>query len=267
MEFKIGDQVLLHRTKAEKQWSRKFNPKWDSSFHIHEALGNGAYKLRLKNRILKKVVHGNWLKIYHVKQELSLSVSQLGTQISLIRPEDILQDLEPIIYKDKNRRGEDESSIRTKCFLSYPPPERQCGRKNCLRVGGGKEGDKEREKGYKRRYLVPELKEIKEALAHGTELPETGEWTPDNAQEWKKSLPPAYWFYKIGEQLDLKTLYEDLSQKTFNKEAIQQVEKFVGKNNLTLHYKAVYRLYATFQHCPNVLLNGSIKTIIVNSIG
>ncbi|KAG9303940.1 hypothetical protein G9A89_005850 [Geosiphon pyriformis] len=86
--------------------------------------------------------------------------------------------------------------------------------------------------------------------------------TPDNAQEWKEKLPPAYWFYKIGEQLDLKTPYKDLSQKTFNKEAIQQVKKFIGKNNLTLYYKAVYRLYAAFQHCPNVLLNGSMKTII-----
>ncbi|KAG9286070.1 hypothetical protein G9A89_022747 [Geosiphon pyriformis] len=131
MEFKIGDQVLLHRTKAEKQWSGKFDPKWDGPFHIHEVLGNGAYKLQLKDRILKKVAHGNWLKIYH---------------------------------------------------------------------------------------------------------------------------------------LDLKTPYEDLSQKTFNKEAIQQVKKFVGKNNLTLHYKAAYRLYAVFQHCPNVLLNGFMKTIMVNSI-
>ncbi|KAG9286175.1 hypothetical protein G9A89_010189 [Geosiphon pyriformis] len=97
MEFKIGDQILLHHTKVEKQWSRKFDPKWDSLFHIYKALGNGAYKLQLENRILKKIAHGNWLKIYHAKQELSSSVLQLGTQISLIRLEDISQDLEPII--------------------------------------------------------------------------------------------------------------------------------------------------------------------------
>ncbi|KAG9307630.1 hypothetical protein G9A89_023195 [Geosiphon pyriformis] len=97
MEFRIGDQVLLHHTKAKKQWSGKFDPKWDNLFHIHKALGNGAYKLRLEDRILKKVVHGNWLKIYHVKQESSSSIPQLGTQISLIRPENIPRDLEPII--------------------------------------------------------------------------------------------------------------------------------------------------------------------------
>ncbi|KAG9302358.1 hypothetical protein G9A89_011784 [Geosiphon pyriformis] len=27
VEFKIGDKVLLYCTKAEKQWSRKFDPK------------------------------------------------------------------------------------------------------------------------------------------------------------------------------------------------------------------------------------------------
>ncbi|KAG9287979.1 hypothetical protein G9A89_017574 [Geosiphon pyriformis] len=148
MEFKIGDQILLHYTKTEKQWSGKFDPKWDSPFHIHEALENRAYKLQLEDKILKKVAHGN-------------------------RPEDIPRDLEPIIV-------------------------------------------------IKTRYLVPELEKIKEALARGTKLSKTGEWTPDNVQKWKERLPPAYWFYKIGEQLDLKTPYKDLSQKTFNKEAIQQ---------------------------------------------
>ncbi|KAG9307269.1 hypothetical protein G9A89_017097 [Geosiphon pyriformis] len=128
------------------------------------------------------------------------------------------------------------------------------------KIAFGQEVEKKEAKNEKK------LEEIKQALAHGTELPETGEWTPDNTQEWKERLSPAYWFYKIGEQLNLKTPYEDLSQKMFNKEAIQQIKKFVEKNNLTLHYKAAYRLYVTFQHCPNVLLNGSMKIIMVNSI-
>ncbi|KAG9299802.1 hypothetical protein G9A89_013162 [Geosiphon pyriformis] len=137
MEFKIEDQVLLHCTKAEKQWSEKFDPK-----------------------ILKKVTHGNRLKIYHVKQESLLSVPQLGTQILLIRPEDIPQDLEPIII------------IKT-----------QYWKKNCLWAEGGKERGKEQEKDYKRKYLVPKLEKIKKALARGTKLPKTGEWTSDNAQK------------------------------------------------------------------------------------
>ncbi|KAG9292233.1 hypothetical protein G9A89_023953 [Geosiphon pyriformis] len=59
MKFKIEDQVLLHCTKAKKQWSEKFDPKWNGPFHIHKALGNKAYKLQLKDRILKKVAHEN----------------------------------------------------------------------------------------------------------------------------------------------------------------------------------------------------------------
>ncbi|KAG9288093.1 hypothetical protein G9A89_017688 [Geosiphon pyriformis] len=178
MEFKIGDQVLLHHTKAEKQWSGKFDPKWDSSFHIHEALGNRAYKLRLENRILKKVAHGNWLKIYHVKQELSSSVPQLGTQISLIRPEDIPRDLEPIIrYGTKIRAREEKTRVQLK--LNIPSPTHHLkgnmGGKIAFRWGVEKKKAKNKKK----------LEEIKQALVYGTKLPETGEWTPDNAQEWK----------------------------------------------------------------------------------
>ncbi|KAG9305751.1 hypothetical protein G9A89_005149 [Geosiphon pyriformis] len=59
VEFKIGDKVLLHCTKVEKQWNEKFDPKWDRPFHIEEILGNGAYKLRLDNKILTKAAHGD----------------------------------------------------------------------------------------------------------------------------------------------------------------------------------------------------------------
>ncbi|KAG9307525.1 hypothetical protein G9A89_003848 [Geosiphon pyriformis] len=87
------------------------------------------------------------------------------------------------------------------------------------------------------------------------------EWTPDSTQEWKKRLPPIYWFYKIGEQLDLENSYGDYNQKTFNKEAIQQVEEFIERSNLILHYKTACQLYTAFQYCPNVLLDGSLKKI------
>ncbi|KAG9305430.1 hypothetical protein G9A89_021148 [Geosiphon pyriformis] len=108
-------------------------------------------------------------QILKLSKQLFETIQKSTSQI------EITIDKKEIWYKDKSRRGKDKSSIRTKCFLPYPPPERQCERKNCLRAGGGKEGGKEREKNYKRRYLVPKLEEIKQALAHGTKLPETGE--------------------------------------------------------------------------------------------
>ncbi|KAG9302675.1 hypothetical protein G9A89_007379 [Geosiphon pyriformis] len=47
VEFKIGDK------------SRKFDPKWDRPFYIEKILENGAYKLRLNNKILTKAAHGD----------------------------------------------------------------------------------------------------------------------------------------------------------------------------------------------------------------
>ncbi|KAG9292795.1 hypothetical protein G9A89_006356 [Geosiphon pyriformis] len=154
--------------------------------HHHRNIDNGQ-QIKLENSniySIRKAARNNRNfnmdlsdQILKLSKQLFETIQKSTSQI------EITIDKKEIWYKDKSRRGEDESSIRTKHSLPYPPPKRQCGKKNCLQAGGGKKGGKERKKGYKRRYLVPELKEIKEALAHGTELPETGEWTPDNAQE------------------------------------------------------------------------------------
>ncbi|KAG9284577.1 hypothetical protein G9A89_004619 [Geosiphon pyriformis] len=56
-EFKVGNKVLLYRTKAEKQWSEKFEHKWDGPVFVHKILENGSYKLRLDGKILAKVAH------------------------------------------------------------------------------------------------------------------------------------------------------------------------------------------------------------------
>ncbi|KAG9299562.1 hypothetical protein G9A89_020733 [Geosiphon pyriformis] len=90
VEFKIGDKVLLHYTKTEKQWSGKFNPKWNGPFHIEEILGNRAYKLRLDNKILTKAAHGNQLKPYHnITLPSTSNIPQLGVQKILVQPEEI----------------------------------------------------------------------------------------------------------------------------------------------------------------------------------
>ncbi|KAG9293991.1 hypothetical protein G9A89_019329 [Geosiphon pyriformis] len=96
-KFKVGNKVLLHRTKIEKQWSGKFENKWDEPFYIYEILDNGSYKLRLNDKILAKVAHGDKLKHYHSRNNPEPLISQIGTHSPLINPEDILQNLEPII--------------------------------------------------------------------------------------------------------------------------------------------------------------------------
>ncbi|KAG9295673.1 hypothetical protein G9A89_002991 [Geosiphon pyriformis] len=101
-EFKIGNKVLLHRTKAEKQWSGKFESKWDGPFFIHEVLGNGSYKLRLNDKILAKVAHGDHLKYYNFRNNPEPLIPQIGTHFPLINPEDILRNLEPIIVIEQS---------------------------------------------------------------------------------------------------------------------------------------------------------------------
>ncbi|KAG9287916.1 hypothetical protein G9A89_017511 [Geosiphon pyriformis] len=90
VEFKIGDKIFLHCTKAEKQWSGKFNFKWDRPFHIEEILRNRTYKLRLDNKILTKAAHRDRLKPYHNIILSSISnIPQLEVQKILVQPEEI----------------------------------------------------------------------------------------------------------------------------------------------------------------------------------
>ncbi|KAG9289990.1 hypothetical protein G9A89_010296 [Geosiphon pyriformis] len=51
-KFKVGNKVLLHRTKTEKQWSGKFEHKWDRPFYIYKILDNRAYKYFLIGKTL-----------------------------------------------------------------------------------------------------------------------------------------------------------------------------------------------------------------------
>ncbi|KAG9290766.1 hypothetical protein G9A89_011729 [Geosiphon pyriformis] len=86
-----------HQTKAEKQWSGKFEHKWNRSFFIHEILRNRSYKLRLNDKILAKVAHRDRLKHYYSRTHPEPSISQIGTHSLLVNFEDILQNLEPIV--------------------------------------------------------------------------------------------------------------------------------------------------------------------------
>ncbi|KAG9286978.1 hypothetical protein G9A89_001216 [Geosiphon pyriformis] len=96
-EFKVENKVLLHRTKAEKQWSGKFENKWDGPFYIHKILDNRSYKLRLDDKILAKVVHEDKLKHYHSRNNSETLIPQIGTHSLLINSENIPRNLEPII--------------------------------------------------------------------------------------------------------------------------------------------------------------------------
>ncbi|KAG9303097.1 hypothetical protein G9A89_005055 [Geosiphon pyriformis] len=96
-EFKVGNKVFLHETKAEKQWSEKFEHKWNGPFYIHEILDNKSYKLRFDDKVLAKVTHKNRLKYYYSRNNSESLILQIGIHFSLINPKDIYQNLESII--------------------------------------------------------------------------------------------------------------------------------------------------------------------------
>ncbi|KAG9298265.1 hypothetical protein G9A89_002753 [Geosiphon pyriformis] len=71
VEFKIEDKVLLHYTKD--------------------------------NKILTKAAHSDRLKsYYHIVSSSTSNISQLGVQRILVQPDEISQDLEPIIIIGPN---------------------------------------------------------------------------------------------------------------------------------------------------------------------
>ena len=73
--YSIGDKVLLEESSLLTSYSAKLNPKFTGPYYVHDVCGNGIYKLRTIcgenskkpkgiERVLKKAVHGNWLKKY-----------------------------------------------------------------------------------------------------------------------------------------------------------------------------------------------------------
>ena len=65
-KLKIGDQVLVERTWLKNNFSAKLENKWIGPYYVHNALKDNVYKLRiLDGKLVKNVIHGNRLKLYH----------------------------------------------------------------------------------------------------------------------------------------------------------------------------------------------------------
>ncbi|KAG9289626.1 hypothetical protein G9A89_014361 [Geosiphon pyriformis] len=58
----------------------------------------------------------------------------------------------------------------------------------------------------------------------------------------------------------------DKTKQLFDTTILQQLEQFVGKNNLTTQAKAIYQLHMGFQDRPEILLNLEIDSITVNQM-
>jgi len=69
-KLKIGDLVLVERTWLKTNFSAKLENKWIGPYFIHDVLKDNVYKLRtIEGKLVRNLVHGNRLKIYHEKND------------------------------------------------------------------------------------------------------------------------------------------------------------------------------------------------------
>ncbi|KAG9290266.1 hypothetical protein G9A89_022242 [Geosiphon pyriformis] len=76
-------------------------------------------------------------------------------------------------------------------------------------------------------------------------------------------------------QKRLENVVNKITQKTYQKNLdllfdttiLQQLEHFVGKNNLTTQARAIYQIHTAFQDRPEILLNKAIDTVTSNQLG
>ena len=69
-KLKIGNQVLVEQTWLKGNLLAKLENKWIGPYFIHDVLKDNVYKLRtLEGQLVKNIVHGNRLKIYHEQRQ------------------------------------------------------------------------------------------------------------------------------------------------------------------------------------------------------
>ncbi|KAG9307145.1 hypothetical protein G9A89_016973 [Geosiphon pyriformis] len=61
-------------------------------------------------------------------------------------------------------------------------------------------------------------------------------------------------------------LYIDKTKQLFDKKILQQLEHFVGKNNLSTQARAIYQIHTAFQDRPEILLNKAMDTVTSNQL-
>ncbi|KAG9301071.1 hypothetical protein G9A89_015807 [Geosiphon pyriformis] len=63
-----------------------------------------------------------------------------------------------------------------------------------------------------------------------------------------------------------KNLYTDKTKQLFDTTILQQLEHFVGKNNLFMQAQAIYQIHTAFQDQPEILLNKTMDTVTSNQL-
>ncbi|KAG9304437.1 hypothetical protein G9A89_019999 [Geosiphon pyriformis] len=58
----------------------------------------------------------------------------------------------------------------------------------------------------------------------------------------------------------------DKTKQLFDTKILQQLEHFLGKNNLSTQARAIYQIHIAFQDQPEILLNKAMDTVTSNQL-
>ncbi|KAG9289670.1 hypothetical protein G9A89_014405 [Geosiphon pyriformis] len=83
---------------------------------------------------------------------------------------------------------------------------------------------------------------------------------------WIQQFPRNYCYFYLGQHVNIQNLYTDKTKQLFDKKILQQLEHFVGKNNLSTQAQAIYRIHTAFQDRPEILLNKAIDMVTSNQL-
>ncbi|KAG9288574.1 hypothetical protein G9A89_008446 [Geosiphon pyriformis] len=75
-----------------------------------------------------------------------------------------------------------------------------------------------------------------------------------------------YCYFYLGQYINIQNLYTDKTKQLFDKSILQQLEHFVGKNNLSTQARAIYRIHTAFQNRPEILLNKAMNMVTSNQL-
>ncbi|KAG9288997.1 hypothetical protein G9A89_015546 [Geosiphon pyriformis] len=85
-------------------------------------------------------------------------------------------------------------------------------------------------------------------------------------QDTRKTLQPRTQ-KKTENTVDKIIVKVKLAIKELTKEILQQLEHFLGKNNLFTQVRAIYRIHTAFQDKPEILLNKAMDMVTSNQLG
>ncbi|KAG9301716.1 hypothetical protein G9A89_016787 [Geosiphon pyriformis] len=99
------------------------------------------------------------------------------------------------------------------------------------------------------------MAKVKLAIKESTKESLYQELTKETWNWWIQQFPQNYCYFYLGQHVNIQNLYTDKTKQLFDQKILQQLEHFVGKNNLSTQARAIYQIHTVFQDKPEILFN------------